>query len=75
VKKMLANYLNKIVEIHYGGTATIRGKLLDIVDEVVKLEDEDKVKVYVAIDKIHAFREVTEKEKPVGFISKSKAKD
>jgi len=75
VKQILANYLNKMIEIHYGSTAAIRGKLLDIVEDVAKLEDEDKVTMYVAIDKICVFWEVKEKEKPVGFIRKPEAKD
>lgn len=75
MKQILADFLNKLIEIRCDGTTIVRGTLLDIMDEVAKLEDEDKVTIFVAIAKINVFWEVKEKEKPVGFISKAKAKD
>ena len=44
---------------------------MDVIDDVAELKDEDDLTFYVAIDKIHIFWEVSEKEKPLGFVSQS----
>jgi hypothetical protein len=69
VKQVLTNYLGRKVEIHYGGTATIKGELVDIIDGIAKLKDEENVMLFVAIDKIRVFWEVKEKDKSVGFVA------
>ena len=75
MKQILSSYLNKTVEIHIGGSATVKGKLIDIVDDVAKLEAQDETVFYVPIDKIHTFWEAREKDKPVGFVTKSGNKE
>lgn len=70
MKQVLAEYLGKTIEIHYGGPSAVRGTLETIVDGVARLKDEEGTIVYVALDKIHAFWEVREKEKSVGFVVK-----
>lgn len=75
MKQILSNYLDKTIEIHYGGTATVKGKLIDIIDGVAKLQDEDETIFYVPIDKIRVFWEVKEKGKAVGFLTKSSNKE
>jgi len=69
VKQLLAQYLGKVIEIHCGGSAALRGTLVDIIDGVARLKaEEEETHFYVAIDKIHMFAEVKEKEKPLGFV-------
>lgn len=69
MKQLLAQYLGKVIEIHCGGPAAIRGTLVDIIDGVARLKaEEEETHFYVAIDKIHLFAEVKEKEKPLGFV-------
>ncbi len=70
MKQVLAEHIGKTIEVHYGGPSAVRGKLEDIVDGVARLKDEEGTIVYVALDKIHAFWEVREKEKPLGFVVK-----
>jgi hypothetical protein len=72
---MLSAFLGKTIDINFGGTATARGKLLDIIDEVVKMQAQDETIFYVSIGKIHMFCEVKEKDKAVGFIPMSGNKD
>jgi hypothetical protein len=67
--------LDKTVEINYGGTVTVKGRLIDIVDGVAKLQAQDQTIFYVPIDKIHVFWEVLEKEKAVGFVTKPSHKE
>ena len=71
MKHILSSYLNKTIEIHIGGSMTIKGKLLDIVDDLVRIETQDETTCYVPLDKIHMFYEVKEKDKPVGFVTQS----
>jgi len=71
VKPLLAKYLGKTIEIHYGGTSTVRGKLVNLLDDVAELKDEEDLTFYVAISQIRLFWEVSEKEKPLGFVSPS----
>jgi hypothetical protein len=54
---------------------TIKGKLLDIVDDLAKIEAQDETTCYVPLDKIHMVCEVKEKDKPVGFVTKSGHKE
>lgn len=75
MKHILSSYLNKTIEIHMGGSMTIKGKLLDIVDDLIKIEAEDEIICHVPLDKIHMFCEVKEKDKPVGFVTKSSPKE
>jgi hypothetical protein len=75
VKQILSNYLNKTIEINYGGTTTVKGKLLEIIDGVTRLEAQDKTIFYVPIDKIHAFWVVTERDKAMGFVTKADNQD
>ncbi|MCS6806758.1 MAG: MM0924 family protein [Acidobacteriota bacterium] len=70
MKQILTSYLNKTVEINYGGTATVKGELVDIIDNVVKLKALDETFLFIPIEKIHVFWEVKDKEKPVGFVYK-----
>ncbi|RMG53672.1 MAG: hypothetical protein D6723_06760 [Acidobacteria bacterium] len=70
MKQLLTQYLDKTIEIHYGGAATVRGRLVDIIGNVLKLQDEDEGIFFVPIEKIHVFWEVKDKEKPVGFITR-----
>ena len=70
MKQVLAEYLGKTIEIHYGGPSAVRGTLETIVDGVARLKDEEGTIFYVALDKIHACWEVREKEKPLGFVVK-----
>lgn len=75
MKHILSTYLEKTVEIHIGGSATVKGKLLDILEDVAKLQAQDETIFYILIDKIHMFWEVKEKDKPVGFVTKSSNKE
>lgn len=75
MKHILSSYLNKTIEIHIGGSMTIKGKLLDIVDDLAKIEAQDETTCYVPLDKIHMVCEVKEKDKPVGFVTKSGHKE
>lgn len=69
MKQLLAQYVGKVIEIHCGGSAAVRGTLVDIIDGVARLKaEEDEIFFYVAIDKIQMFAEVKEKEKALGFV-------
>ena len=75
MKQILSNYLNTTIELNHGGTASVRGQLIDIVDNVAKLKTQDDTVVYIAIDKIFAFWEIKEKEKALGFVIKPSHKE
>lgn len=68
MKHILSSYLNTTIEVYVGGTLTIKGKLLDIIGDLVKLQTEDETICYVPLDKIHMVSEVKDKDKPVGFV-------
>jgi hypothetical protein len=68
VKQILSEYKGKKVAFNYGGNAVVEGKVLDIIDDVVKLQDSDNLILFVPIEKIHLFWEVKEKGKTLGFV-------
>jgi hypothetical protein len=64
----LTQMMGKKLDISCGGTATVRGEVVDIKDGIVYLRDENERVAYVFIDKIAVIWEVKEIESRAGFV-------
>lgn len=68
MKELLVQMMGKKLDIACGGTAIVRGELVDIKDAIAYLRDENEKAVYVSIDKIAVIWEVNDSENRAGFV-------
>jgi hypothetical protein len=68
MEQFLQTLLNKEVDVFFGGSAVIRGRITRLKDGILYLEDEEERSLYVAVDKITVVCEVKEHLTRPGFV-------
>ena len=68
MEEFLRSLNGKEVDISFGGSATVRGKIIDLKNGVLYMDDEDGKTIYVAMDKITTVCEVKEHLSRPGFV-------
>ena len=68
MEQFLTSLDGKQVDISFGGSSVIRGRITGLKDGILFLEDEDERSLYVAIDKITVVGEVKEHLSRPGFV-------
>lgn len=68
MEEFLKQLVGKTVDIAFGSSATVRGEIAQVSGGILHLLDEDKRKVYVAVDKIAVVCESDENHSRPGFV-------
>ena len=71
MQDLLTKMLGKEIDIVCSGASSLRGKVVNVEDAVLQIEDEDGQIGYVAIDKIVAVWQKRDKDRHPGFVFKS----
>ena len=71
MQDLLTKLIGKEIDVVCAGAASLRGKVVNVEDAVLQIEDEDGQIGYVAIDKIVAVWEKRDKDRHPGFIFKN----
>lgn len=66
--KFLEQFKDKIVDISFGTSTTVRGKVISIDEKILKLRDEDERVAYVVIEKISIIWEAEDAQIRPGFV-------
>ena len=70
MKELLFKLIGKKVDLYCGASASLRGEVIKVEDEVLHLRDaEDKI-CFVSLDKIIVVWEAPDEEHRAGFVSK-----
>ncbi|QQS42370.1 MAG: hypothetical protein IPM63_05350 [Acidobacteriota bacterium] len=70
MEDLLKELEGKKIDVSFGNTSVVRGRVARVSDGILSLDDEEENCVFVAIDKIVFFVEVKDSEKKPGFVSK-----
>jgi len=71
MQDLLTKLIGKEIDVVCAGAASLRGKVVNVEDAVLQIEDEDGQIGYVSIDKIVAVWEKRDKDRHPGFIFKN----
>ena len=71
MKELLSRMVGREVDVVCTGTSSLRGKIVEVDDDVLQLKDEEENVCYVAIDKIVAVWEKRDKNRHPGFVFKT----
>lgn len=70
MEQELTGFEGKKIDVSFGSTSVVRGKVAKVSEGILSLDDEEGNCVFVAIDKIVFFVEVKDSEKKPGFVSR-----
>lgn len=70
MEQELKGFEGKKIDVSFGSTSVVRGKVAGVNEGILSLDDEEGNCVFVAIDKIVFFVEVKDSEKKPGFVSR-----
>jgi len=68
MEELLTQLMGKKIDVSCGTTATVRGDVVDVKDNLLYLRDEDERVAYVDIGKIAFVWEVENQEPKAGFV-------
>ena len=71
MRDLLTKLIGKEIDVMCSGAASLRGKVVNVEDSVLQIEDEDGHVGYISIDKIVAVWEKRDKDRHPGFVFKS----
>lgn len=71
MQDLLAKMIGKEVDVVCSGAPSLRGKVINVEDAVLQIEDDAGQIGYVSIDKIVAVWEKRDKDRHPGFVFKS----
>lgn len=71
MKELLSRMVGREVDLICTGTSSLRGKIVEVDDDVLQLKDDEENVCYVAVDKIVAVWEKRDKNRHPGFVFKS----
>ena len=71
MKELLSNLIGRRIDVFCGATSSMRGEVIKVDGGVLHLQDEDGKACYIAIEKIIAVWEKSDKDHHAGFVSKS----
>ena len=71
MQDLLTKLIGKEIDVVCSGASSLRGKVVNVEDAVLQIEDEDGQIGYVSIDKIVAVWEKRDKDRHPGFVFKN----
>ncbi len=71
MQDLLTKMIGKEVDVVCAGAASLRGKIVNVEDAVLQIEDDAGQIGYISIDKIVAVWEKRDKDRHPGFVFKS----
>jgi preprotein translocase subunit YajC len=71
MKELLSRMVGREVDVVCIGTSSLRGKIVEIDDDVLELKDDEDNICFVAVDKIVAVWEKRDKDRHPGFVFKT----
>jgi len=71
MKELLSRMVGREVDLVCTGTSSLRGKIVEVNDQVLQLRDNEDNVCYVAVDKIVAVWEKRDKDRHPGFVFKN----
>ena len=71
MEEFLRTLTGKKIDAFCGGATSLRGQVVKVENGVLHLQDDDKNLCYVAIEKIIAVWEKSDKERHSGFVNRS----
>ena len=71
MRDLLTKLIGKEIDVMCSGASSLRGKVVNVEDAVLQIEDDEGQIGYVAIDKIVAVWEKRDKDRHPGFVFKS----
>lgn len=66
----LRELIEKRVDVSFGNTASVRGRVVSVENGVLSLDDAEGNRVLVAVDKIAFFTKVREADHRPGFLTR-----
>ncbi len=70
MKETLREMIGRTVDVSFGNTAVVRGKVAAVEHDVLMLDDDEDRRIFVSIDRIAFCLEVKEHEPRAGFMNK-----
>ena len=70
MKELLLDLIGKKVDLYCGASASLRGEVIKVEDEVLHLRDTEDKMCFVSLDKIIVVWEAPDEEHRAGFVSK-----
>ncbi|HUF04550.1 MAG TPA: MM0924 family protein [Aridibacter sp.] len=70
MEERLKGLEGKNIDVSFGNTTVVRGKVANVSDGILSLDDEKGNCVFVAVDKIVFFVEVKDSDQKPGFVSR-----
>ena len=71
MQDLLTKLIGKEIDVVCSGALSLRGKVVNVEDSVLQIEDEEGQIGYVSIDKIIAVWEKHDKDRHPGFVFKN----
>ena len=71
MQELLSKMIGREIDVVCAGAISLRGKVVNVEDGSLHLQDEDNETCYVSIDKIVAVWEKRDRDRHTGFLSKS----
>ena len=71
MEDFLKTLIGKKIDVFCGATSSLRGDVAKVESGVLHLKDDDGAVCYVAVDKIIAVWEKTDKERHSGFVNRN----
>jgi hypothetical protein len=71
MQELLSKMIGREIDVVCAGSTSLRGKVVNVEDGVLHLQDEDDETCYVAIDKIVAVWQKRDRDRHPGFVFKS----
>ena len=71
MQDLLTKLIGKEIDVVCAGAASLRGKVVNVEDSVLQIEDDEGQIGYVSIDKIVAVWEKRDKDRHPGFVFKN----
>ena len=68
MQQFLSEMIGKKIDVHCGGSSSLRGEVLKVVDGVLHLRDDEKRMCFVNIDKINVVWEARDDDHRAGFV-------
>lgn len=69
MQEFLSRLIGKKVDVHCGGSSSLRGEVIKVEHGVLHLKDTDNKMCFVAIDKIIVVWDARDEEHRAGFVS------
>jgi len=71
MEELLSKFIGREIDVVCSGASRLRGEVMNVENGVLQLKDDEDQVCYIAIEKIVAVWEKSEKQRHPGFVFKS----